>query len=137
MLLPKKLKHRKVRKGSYAGVATRGCNVDFGEFALKSLDRGWLTSRQIESARRAITRYIKRGGKVWIRTFPHKPITKKAAEVGMGGGKGALDHFVAVVKPGVIIFEISGVDEPTAAEAMRLAARKLPLKSKFVRAGIQ
>ncbi len=133
MLLPKKLKHRKVAKGSYAGIATRGASISFGEFGLKAMDRAWLTSRQIEAARRAMTRYIKRGGKIWVRIFPHKPVTGKPAEVGMGGGKGALDHFVAVVKPGTILFEMAGVDEATAAEAMRLAANKLPVKTKFVK----
>jgi large subunit ribosomal protein L16 len=132
MLLPKKLKHRKVKKGTYAGPATRGFNVDFGEYGLKAMDRSWLTSRQIEAARRAMTRYIRRGGKIWVRIFPHKPVTSKPAEVGMGGGKGALDHFVAVVKPGTILFEIAGVEEATAVEAMRLAAHKLPVKTKFV-----
>lgn len=134
MLLPKKLKHRKVKKGTFAGVATRGYMVDFGEYGLKALDRGWLTSRQIEAGRRAMTRYIRRGGKIWVRVFPHKPVTAKPAEVGMGGGKGALDHFVAVVKPGTIIFEISGVDYATASEALRLAANKMPLKTKIVKA---
>lgn len=133
MLLPKKLKHRKLHKGSYAGPATRGFTVDFGEYALKATDRAWLTSRQIEAGRRAMTRYIRRGGKIWTRIFPHKPVTAKPAEVGMGGGKGALDHFVAVIKPGTIIFEIAGVEEAVAAEAMRLAAHKLPVKTKFVR----
>lgn len=132
MLLPRKLKHRKVMKGSYAGPATRGFTVSFGTYALKAMDRGWLTSRQIESGRRAMTRYIKRGGKIWIRVFPHKPVTSKPAEVGMGGGKGALDHFVAVIKPGTIIYEMSGVDAVTAQEAMRLAANKLPVKVKFI-----
>ncbi len=133
MLLPKKLKHRKLHKGSYAGPATRGFTIDFGEYALKATDRAWLTSRQIEAGRRAMTRYIRRGGKIWTRIFPHKPVTSKPAEVGMGGGKGALDHFVAVIKPGTIIFEISGVEEAIAAEAMRLAAHKLPVKTKFIR----
>lgn len=133
MLLPKKLKHRKLHKGSYAGPATRGFTVDFGEYALKATDRAWLTSRQIEAGRRAMTRYIRRGGKIWTRIFPHKPVTSKPAEVGMGGGKGALDHFVAVIKPGTIIFEIAGVEEAVAAEAMRLAAHKLPVKTKFIR----
>lgn len=133
MLLPKKLKHRKLHKGTYAGPATRGFTVDFGDYALKATDRAWLTSRQIEAGRRAMTRYIRRGGKIWTRIFPHKPVTSKPAEVGMGGGKGALDHFVAVIKPGTIIFEISGVEEAIAAEAMRLAAHKLPVKTKFVR----
>ncbi len=133
MLLPKKLKHRKQSKGTFAGPATRGFTVDFGDYALKSLDRTWLSSRQIEASRRAMTRYIRRGGKIWVRIFPHKPITGKPAEVGMGGGKGGLDHFVAVVKPGTVLFEIAGVDEATAMEAMRLAAHKLPVKTKFVR----
>lgn len=133
MLLPKKLKHRKSFKGTYAGPATRGTKIEFGEYGLKALERGWLSSRQIESSRRAMTRYIKRGGKIWIRIFPVKPVTGKPAEVGMGGGKGALDHFVAVVKPGTILFEMAGVDEFTANEAMRLAAHKLPIKTKLVK----
>ncbi len=133
MLLPRKLKHRKIFKGSYAGPATRGFTVDFGDYGLKCMERGWLTSRQIEAARRAMTRYVKRGGKIWVRVFPHKPVTSKPAEVGMGGGKGALDHFVAVVKPGTIIFEMSGVEPEVAEEAMRLAAHKFPIKTKFVR----
>lgn len=132
MLLPKKLKHRKVAKGSYAGPATRGFTVSFGTFGLKAQDRGWLSSRQIEAGRRAMTRYVKRGGKIWTRVFPFKPVTSKPAEVGMGGGKGALDHFVAVVKPGTIIFEMSGVERVVAEEAMRLAANKLPIKTKFI-----
>lgn len=133
MLLPSILKHRKLFKGTYAGIATRGARLEFGEFGLKALDRGWLTSRQIESARRAMTRYIKRGGKIWIRVFPSKPVTSKPAEVGMGGGKGSLDHFVAVVKPGTIIFEMAGVDSSVATEAMRLAAHKLPLKTRLMK----
>ena len=133
MLLPSKLKHRKSFKGTYAGVASRGTQLEFGEFGLKALDRGWLTSRQIESARRAMTRYVKRGGKIWIRIFPSKPVTSKPAEVGMGGGKGSLDHFVAVIKPGTVIFEMAGVEEQIASEAMRLAAHKLPIKTKLVR----
>lgn len=137
MLLPKKLKHRKVFKGTYAGPATRGFTVSFGTYGLKAMDRAWLSSRQLEAGRRAMTRYIKRGGKIWIRVFPHKPVTSKPAEVGMGGGKGALDHFVAVVKPGTILYEMSGVDEATAAEAMRLAANKLPVKTKFIKAEVR
>ena len=133
MLLPKKLKHRKVSKGTYAGPATRGFTISFGTYGLKTLERSWLTSRQIEAGRRAMTRYVKRGGKIWTRIFPHKPVTSKPAEVGMGGGKGALDHFVAVVKPGTIIFEMSGVEQAVAEEAMRLAANKLPIKTKFVK----
>jgi len=132
MLLPRKLKHRKIQKGSIAGISSRGHSIDFGHYALKSLDRGWVTSRQIEAARRAMTRYIKRGGKIWIRVFPTKPVTKQPAETGMGGGKGSLDHFVAIIKPGRIIFEMSGVEEDVAAEAMRLGARKLPVKTKFI-----
>ncbi len=133
MLLPKKLKRRKSFKGTYAGVATRGTKLEFGDWGLKTIERGWLSSRQIESSRRAMTRYIKRGGKIWIRIFPHKPVTAKPAEVGMGGGKGNLDHFVAVVKPGNILFEMAGVEEAIAAEAMRLASHKLPVKTRFVK----
>ena len=132
MLLPKKLKHRKSQRGKMGGVATRTFTIDFGQFALKSEGRGLLTSRQIESARRAMTRYIKRGGKVFIRVFPDKPITKSANETPMGGGKGSLDHFAVVVKPGTIMFEMDGVTEPVAKEAMRLAAHKLPMATKFV-----
>ncbi len=133
MLLPRKLKHRKVMKGTYAGPATRGFSISFGTYGLKAMDRAWLTSRQIEAGRRAMTRHVKRGGKIWTRIFPHKPVTGKPAEVGMGGGKGALSHFVAVVKPGTIIFEMSGVEASVAEEAMRLAANKLPVKTKFIR----
>ena len=132
MLLPKKIKYRKVRKGKNDGVATRGNYIAFGEFALQSQSNSDVTSRQIESARQAMTRHIKRGGKIWTRIFPHKPVTSKPLEVGMGGGKGALDHFVAVIKPGTIIYEMSGVERDVAAEAMRLAANKLPVKTKFV-----
>ncbi|MEK7548569.1 MAG: 50S ribosomal protein L16 [Patescibacteria group bacterium] len=132
MLLPKKLLHRKVRKNTYAGPATRGFLLAFGEYGLKLQDRGWLTSRQLEAGRRAMTRYLKRGGKIWIRVFPDKPVTKKPLEVGMGGGHGALDHFVAVVRPGTIVYEIAGVDRAVAEEAMRLAANKLPIKCRFI-----
>lgn len=132
MLLPKKVKHRKASRGKMGGVATRGLTVDFGSFALKANDRGLLTSRQIESARRAMTRYIRRGGKVFIRIFPDKPITKTAAETPMGGGKGTLDHFAVVVKPGTVLFEMDGVAENVAREAMRLAAHKLPVSTKFI-----
>lgn len=132
MLIPRKLKHRKVRRDSFSGIATRGTELSYGDFGLKCLNRHWLTSRQIESGRRAMTRYIKRGGKIWIRVFPHKPVTSKPLEVGMGGGKGSLSHFVAVVKPGTIIFEMSGVSKEVAEEAMRLAANKLPFKTKFI-----
>jgi large subunit ribosomal protein L16 len=114
------------------GVAKGGTEVDFGEYGLKALEPGWVTSRQIEAARIALTRYIKRGGKVWINIFPHKPVTKKAAETRMGGGKGSPEAWVAVVKPGKVMFELAGVSEPVAREAMRLAMHKLPVKSKFV-----
>lgn len=132
MLIPKKLKHRKVSRGKMSGVATRGTNIEFGQYGLKSLGRGWVTSRQIEAARRAMTRYIKRGGEVWIRIFPDKPVTSQPAETGMGGGKGSLDHFVVVVKPGQLMFEMSGVAKEVAREAMRLASHKLPVETKFV-----
>ncbi len=135
MLLPKKIKHRKTQRGKMGGVATRGLTIDFGKFALKAETRGMLTSRQIESARRAMTRYIRRGGKVFIRIFPDKPITKSAAETPMGGGKGSLDHFGVVVKPGTVLFEMDGVAETVAKEAMRLAAYKLPVSTKFISKG--
>ena len=133
MLIPKKLKHRKVARGKMKGVALRGSSLAFGNFGLKSLGRAWVSARQIESARRAITHYIHRGGEVWVRIFPDKPITKTAAETGMGGGKGSLDHFVAVVKPGRILFEMSGVTEKIAQEALRLAAYKLSIPTKFIK----
>jgi len=133
MLMPKKLKHRKVSRGKMAGTANRGYEMAFGHYALKSLDCGWLTAREIEAARRAMTRYIKRGGAVWTRVFPDKPVTAKAAEVGMGGGKGSLDHFVAVVRPGRILFEMGGVEEKVAREALRLAAFKLSVPTKFIK----
>ena len=132
MLMPKKVKHRKQMKGRNRGVASRGNEVSFGDFALKSMEPGWITDRQIEAARIAMTRYIKRQGKIWIRMFPDKPITKKPAETRMGSGKGAPDHWVAVVKPGRVLYEIQGVPEELAREAMRLAAQKLPVKTKFV-----
>lgn len=132
MLMPKKVKHRKQMKGRNRGVAQRGNEVSFGDFALKSLEPGWITDRQIEAARIAMTRYIKRQGKIWIRMFPDKPITKKPAETRMGSGKGAPDHWVAVIKPGRVLYEIQGVPEDLAREAMRLAAQKLPVKTKFV-----
>lgn len=133
MLMPKKLKHRKQHRGKMPGNATRGNQISFGQFGLKSTGRCWVTARQIEAARRAMTRYIKRGGEVWIRIFPDKPVTQQPAETGMGGGKGALDHFIVPVKPGRIIFELAGVTEDVAAEAMRLAAFKLPVKTKFIK----
>lgn len=132
MLMPKKVKHRRVMRVRRAGNATRGASVSFGQFGLKALDAGWITSRQIEAARVAMTRYIKRGGKVWIRIFPDKPITKKPAETRMGKGKGSPEYWVAVVKPGRVMFELAGVSEEIAKEAMRLASHKLPIKTKFV-----
>ena len=132
MLQPKRTKFRKMQKGKIKGNAQRGANISFGSFALKTLDEGFITSRQIEAARIAVTRYMKREGKVWIRIFPDKPITSKPAEVRMGKGKGAPDHWVAVVKPGRIMFESDGVPLEIAREAMRLAAQKLPVKTKFV-----
>lgn len=133
MLQPKKVKHRKWQKGSSRGYETRGTDLAFGNFGLKSLESCWVTSRQIEAARRAMTRYIERGGKVWIRIFPDKPVTKKPPEVTLGGGKGAVDHYVAVVRPGRILFEMDGVSEDVAREAMRLAGHKLPVLTKFVK----
>jgi large subunit ribosomal protein L16 len=133
MLMPKRVKHRKVQRGRRAGASKGGTNVDFGEFGLKSMEVGWITSRQIEAARVAMTRHVKRGGKIFIRIFPDKPITKKPAEVRMGKGKGAPEIWVAVVKPGRVMFEIEGVEEDLAKEAMRLASHKLPLKTKFVK----
>lgn len=132
MLMPKKVKHRKQMKGRNRGMAHRGSAISFGEFGLKAMESGWITDRQIEAARIAMTRHVKRGGKIWIRMFPDKPITKKPAETRMGSGKGAPDHWVAVIKPGRILYEIEGVSEELAREAMRLAAQKLPLKTKFV-----
>ncbi len=132
MLMPKRVKHRKVMRGRRKGNSKGGTAVTFGEYGLKSLDRGWVTNRQIEAARVAMTRKIKRGGKIWIRIFPDKPITKKPAETRMGSGKGNPEAWVAVVKPGRVMFELSGVDEELAREAMRVAGHKLPLRTKFV-----
>ena len=132
MLQPKRTKFRRNQKGRNRGIAHRGSQIAFGSFALKSLDAGWLTSRQIEASRVALTRHMKREGQVWIRIFPDKPITMKPAEVRMGKGKGAPSHWVAVIKPGLVIFEADGVPTETAKEAMRLAAQKLPLRCKFV-----
>ena len=132
MLSPKRTKFRKMQKGRVTGLAHRGSRIAFGDYGIKGLEAGWLTSRQIESARIAMTRYMKRVGKVWIRVFPDKPITKKPAETRMGKGKGSPEGWVAVVKPGMVMFELSGVDEALAREAMRLAAMKLPVKCKFV-----
>ena len=132
MQQPKRVKFRKVQKGRRRGKANTGNTISFGDFALQAQGAAWLTARQIEAARRAITRYIRRGGNVWIRVFPDKPVTKKAAETRMGSGKGAPDHWVAVVKPGRIIFEMTGVTEEVAKEAMRLASHKLPVATKFL-----
>jgi len=133
MLVPRKVKYRKQQRGSMKGRATRGTQVSFGEFGLKSLGRGWITSRQIEAARRAMVRYIKREGKVWIRIFPHQAITATPNETRMGGGKGSVSHYVAVIKPGTMMFEMAGIDEATARQAMKLAAYKLPVKTTFVK----
>lgn len=132
MLMPSRLKHRKQMRGRNRGTAQRGTEVSFGEFGLQAIEPVWLNSRQIEAARRVITRYVRRGGKVWIRVFPDKPVTKKPAETRMGKGKGAPDHYVAVIKPGHVIFELAGVPEDMAKEAMRLAAYKLPVKTRFL-----
>jgi len=132
MLMPKRVKYRKRQKGRIKGRATRGTQIAFGEFALQALEPCWLTARQIEAARRAIVRHVKRGGKLWIRVFPDKPITRKPAETRMGGGKGNVEQWVAVVKPGRIIFELAGVKEEAAREAMRLASHKLPIKTRFI-----
>ena len=133
MLMPKRTKYRKVQKGRMQGNAKGGTKVTFGEYGLQATERGWITSRQIEAARIAMTRKIKRGGKVWITIFPDKPITEKPAETRMGSGKGNPEYWVSVVKPGRVMFEMSGVDEDLAKEAMRLAAHKLPVKAKFVK----
>ena len=132
MLLPKKVKYRKMMKGRMTGKAYRGSSLSFGEYGLKAMEPSWVSARQIEAARIAMTRYIKRGGKIWIRIFPDKPITKKPAETRMGKGKGAPEYWVAVVKPGRILYEMDGVEPDVAKEAFRLAAHKLPLSTKFV-----
>lgn len=132
MLQPKRTKYRKQQKGRNDGLAHRGTNIDFGSFGLKTMDGGRITNRQIEAARIALTRFMKREGKVWIRIFPDKPITSKPLEVRMGKGKGALDHYVAEVKPGRMLFELDGVTEDVAREALRLAAQKLPVRTKFL-----
>ncbi|PIP25097.1 MAG: 50S ribosomal protein L16 [Candidatus Nealsonbacteria bacterium CG23_combo_of_CG06-09_8_20_14_all_36_12] len=133
MLYPKKVKHRKWRKGRSKGTESRGTELAFGSVGLKSLETCWLSSRQIEAARRAIMRYLKKGGKLWIRIFPDKPVTKKGTEVPMGGGKGSVDHYVFPIKPGRIIFEIDGLKEEIAKEALKKAVDKLPIKTKFVK----
>jgi large subunit ribosomal protein L16 len=132
LLAPSRYKYRKQHRGRMKGAATRGNTLSFGEFGLQALEPCWLTSRQIESARIALTRFMKRGGKVWIRVFPDKPITAKPAETRMGSGKGAVDHYVAVIKPGRVIFEVGGVSEEIAKEAVRLASHKLPVKTRFL-----
>ena len=132
MLMPKRVKYRRVHRGRMKGQAKRGTEVQIGDFGLQAVEAGWITDRQIESARIAMTRYIKRGGKVWIKIFPHKPVTAKPAETRMGSGKGAPEYWVAVVKPGRVLYEIAGVPEDVAKEAMRLAGHKLPVKTKFV-----
>jgi large subunit ribosomal protein L16 len=132
MLSPKRVRYRKRQKGRNRGLANRGHRIEFGDFGLKSLEPCWITSRQIEAARIALNRYMKREGKVWIRIFPDKPVTKKPAEVRMGKGKGSPEYWVAVIKPGTIIFEVDGVPQEVAQEAMRLAAQKLPVTTKFV-----
>jgi len=131
-LMPRRIKHRKHHRGRMAGTSKGGTRVEYGEYGLKALECGWVTSRQIEAARVAMTRYVKRTGKVWINVFPHKPVTRKPAETRMGGGKGSPDQWVAVVKPGKVMFELAGVSEPVAREAMRLASHKLPVRCKFV-----
>jgi large subunit ribosomal protein L16 len=137
MLAPKRVKHRKVQKGRMGGLATRGNKLAFGEFGLQSTECGWVTARQIEASRVAMTRFIKRGGKVWIRIFPQKPITKKAAETRMGSGKGNPEYWVAAVKPGTIIFEMEGVTNEIALQAMKLAVHKLGVKTKFIQRSTQ
>jgi len=132
MLMPKKVKHRKQFKGRMKGAASSGTGLNFGDFGLQALECGFLSARQIEAARRAMTRYVKRGGKIWIRVFPDKPLTRKPAETRMGSGKGSPDSWVAVVRPGLMLYEMQGVDESVAREALRLAAHKLPMKTKFV-----
>ena len=132
MLMPKRVKYRKQMRGRMKGKATRGTEIVFGEYGLQALEPAWVTARQVEAARRAIVRHVRRRGKYWIRIFPDKPVTAKPAETRMGKGKGAVDHWVAVVKPGRIVFELSGVSEEMAREAMRLASHKLPVKCQFV-----
>jgi large subunit ribosomal protein L16 len=132
MLMPRKVRHRKQQRGRMRGQATGGTRLAFGEYGIQAIEPGWITNRQIEAARIAMTRYIKRGGKVWINVFPDKPVTQKPAETRMGSGKGNPEQWVAVVKPGRVLFELSGVTEPIAREAMRLAIHKLPVKSRFI-----
>ena len=133
MLMPKRVKHRRVHRGRMKGKAQRGNTLAYGEYGIKALEPAWITSNQIEAARRAMTRYIRRGGNIWIKIFPDKPVSEKPAETRMGSGKGAPEYWVAVVKPGRVLFEMSGVSEEVAREAMRLASMKLPIKTKFVK----
>ena len=133
MLMPKRVKYRKVQRGRMTGAATRGNTVTYGDFGIQALEPGWITGNQIEAARIAMTRYTKRGGKVWIKIFPDKPVTEKPAETRMGSGKGSPEYWVAVVKPGRVLFEVAGVSEEIAREALRLASHKLPLKTKFIK----
>ncbi len=133
MLMPKRVKYRKIMRGRRRGIASRGNEVSFGDFGLQALEPAWISSRQIEAARRAIVRYVRRGGKLWIRIFPDHPVTKRAAETRMGGGKGAVEYLAAVVRPGLMLFEVAGLPENEAREAMRLASHKLPIKTQFVR----
>ena len=133
ILMPKKVKHRKWRKGRTKGIANRGKELSFGSFGLMSLETRWITARQLEAARRAIIRFLRKGGKLWIRVFPDKPVTEKGTEVPMGGGKGNVDHYVVVVKPGRIIFELDGIKEEMAKQAFRMANDKLPIKTKFLK----
>ncbi len=132
MLMPKRVKYRKTQRGRMRGLATRGAEISFGEFALQALEPCWMTSRQIEAARRAVVHYMKRGGKLWIRVFPDHPVSAKPAETRMGGGKGVLDHWVCVIKPGRVIFEVGGVDRDVAKAALRLASYKLPIQTQFI-----
>jgi large subunit ribosomal protein L16 len=136
MLMPKRVKYRKVHRGRRRGVASRGNQVSFGDYGLQALGPAWLSSRQIEAARRAIVRYLRRGGKLWIRVFPDHPVTARAAETRMGGGKGSVEYWAAVVRPGLMLFEVAGVEEAEAREAMRLASQKLPIPTQFVRRDI-
>lgn len=133
MLMPKRVKRRKVQRGRMTGKATKGITIAYGDYALVAMDPGWVKSNQIEAARIAMTRYIKRGGQVWIDIFPHKPVTKKPAETRMGSGKGSTEYWVAVVKPGRVLFEMAGIPEDVAREALRLASYKLPIRSKFIK----
>ena len=137
MLMPKRTKYRRVHRGRLKGKAMRGNTLAYGDYGLVALEPAWITSNQIEAARIAMTRYIRRGGKVWIKIFPDKPITEKPAETRMGSGKGSVDHWVAVVKPGRILFEMNGVSEEVAREAMRLAGHKLPIKTKFIKREVE